>query len=198
MANHTKQPDILRELFEALGNDPFVIAECLARPLLTERLIADLAVVADVPPAPRKSFAADTVASTGNRIRITPNVGYTLPVIRDPSGGCIDDTWVATSTTKAPSARSSHTAVWTGTEMIVWGGGSNTGGRYNPVTDSWTPVSPTNAPPGGTAVWTGTEMIIWDGGSNTGGRYNPVTDSWTPVSPINAPPGAQQCGPVAK
>ena len=32
MAQHTKQPEVLRELFEALGNDPFVIAECLARP----------------------------------------------------------------------------------------------------------------------------------------------------------------------
>ena len=42
MASHTKQPEVLRELFEALGNDPFVIAECLARPVLTERLIADL------------------------------------------------------------------------------------------------------------------------------------------------------------
>src|SRR5207245_4916066 len=38
MAQHTKQPEVLRELFEALGNDPFVIAECLARPALSERL----------------------------------------------------------------------------------------------------------------------------------------------------------------
>ena len=28
MAKHTKQPEVLHELFEALGNDPFVIAEC--------------------------------------------------------------------------------------------------------------------------------------------------------------------------
>jgi hypothetical protein len=28
MAKQTKQPEVLRELFEALGNDPFVIAEC--------------------------------------------------------------------------------------------------------------------------------------------------------------------------
>src|SRR5438552_4971840 len=42
MAQHSKQPEVLRELFAALGNDPFVIAECLARPILTERLIADL------------------------------------------------------------------------------------------------------------------------------------------------------------
>jgi len=39
MAKHTKQPDVLRELFEALGNDPFVIAECLARPALADRLL---------------------------------------------------------------------------------------------------------------------------------------------------------------
>ena len=42
MASHTKQPEVLRELFAALGNDPFVIAECLARPVLTERLVTEL------------------------------------------------------------------------------------------------------------------------------------------------------------
>src|SRR5262249_25568006 len=41
MARHTRQPEGLRELFEALGNDPFVIAECLARPALAERLITN-------------------------------------------------------------------------------------------------------------------------------------------------------------
>src|SRR6476660_9161124 len=40
-ARHTKQPDVLRELFGAVGNDPFAAAECLARPVLAERLIAD-------------------------------------------------------------------------------------------------------------------------------------------------------------
>src|SRR5438876_3641788 len=42
MAQHTKQPEVLRELFEALGNDPFVIAECLARPALSERVVTNL------------------------------------------------------------------------------------------------------------------------------------------------------------
>ena len=40
MARYTKQPEVLQELFEALGNDPFVIAECLARPALADRLMA--------------------------------------------------------------------------------------------------------------------------------------------------------------
>ena len=59
--------------------------------------------------------------------------------------------------------RASHTAVWTGSEMIIWGGvmiGTyfNTGGRYNPSTDSWTAISTINAPAARgahTAVWTG-------------------------------------------
>ena len=46
MTQHTKQPEVLRELFETLGNDPAVIAECLARPILAERLIADLSTQA--------------------------------------------------------------------------------------------------------------------------------------------------------
>src|ERR1043166_7369612 len=42
MASHTKQPEVLREIFESLGNDPFVIAECIARPVLAQRLLMEL------------------------------------------------------------------------------------------------------------------------------------------------------------
>src|SRR5436309_3122790 len=42
MASHTKQPGVLREIFAALGNDPFVIAECLARQVLAHRLVTEL------------------------------------------------------------------------------------------------------------------------------------------------------------
>jgi len=67
-----------------------------------------------------------------------------------------------------PFARDFHTAVWTGSEMIVWGGLGNgavlnTGGRYNPSTDSWTATGITNAPGAravATAVWTGSQMIV--------------------------------------
>ena len=41
MAQHSRQPEMLRELFAALGNDPFVIAECLARPIVAERLLTN-------------------------------------------------------------------------------------------------------------------------------------------------------------
>jgi N-acetylneuraminic acid mutarotase len=187
MAKHTKQPEVLQELFEALGNDAFVIAECLARPALAERL--------------SKPSVANQVEKTkrGYREILPANGSYTLPTISDTAGGCMDNTWSATSLTGAPSVRNQHTAVWTGTEMIVWGGfnffATNTGARYNPSTDSWTATSDSNAPPGRvshTAVWTGSEMVIWSGADgvalvNTGGRYNPATNSWTTTTTSNAP-----------
>ena len=54
--------------------------------------------------------------------------------------------------------------VWSGTEMIVWGGlmGPSTtmddGGRYNPTTDVWTPADQTGADSSRCAyfAWAGT------------------------------------------
>jgi len=122
------------------------------------------------------------------------------------TGGRYDpgtDSWTATSTTNAPDPRAFHTAIWTGSQMVVWGGFSpfgvgldtNTGGRYNPGADSWTPTSTTNAPTGRenpTAVWTGSEMIVWGGFSypdyfDTGGRYCAAAPSPTPG------PGHRKC-----
>ena len=68
--------------------------------------------------------------------------------------------------------------------MVVWGGNGsggyrNTGGVYNPTTDSWTATATGGAPVARrgpmTAVWSGTEMLIWGGGdpmTNSGGRYD--------------------------
>ena len=119
------------------------------------------------------------------------------------ANGCSLDTWTPTSVDEnVPSARYLQTNVWTGAEMIVWGGTGSTffitGGRYTPSTDSWTPTSTgVNTPVARrdhTAVWTGTEMIVWggDGGLelNSGARYAPATDSWTPTSTgLNVPAG---------
>ncbi|MCX6185898.1 MAG: hypothetical protein NTU43_02735 [Bacteroidetes bacterium] len=103
------------------------------------------------------------------------------------------------------TARFGHSAIWTGTEMIVWGGNtgngsnpysSNDGFKYNPNTNTLTPISTVGAPTarsGHSAIWTGTEMIIWGGTGNTtnivndGAKYNPSTDSWTPISSVNVP-----------
>src|SRR5437867_7604505 len=304
IASHTKQPGVLREIFVALGNDPFVIAECLARPVLAERLVTELyahdqrfhgelkrraeaelrthgsvkqmkqtsgtytemewiksdsadPVEAGVSPAQPTRLPSQKPADTknANAVKMNSNewqervaklaaqfdsqevvgqaprlpdgrsaagaaalqkpsisqiktgvlsplqeddayyyavavmkkgkdklklatiawlkeplrswlakaevqvavtmaavsVDYGLPVISGqsdnsiPSVACTGDTWTPTSTTNAPAGRYEHTAVWTGSEMIVWGGlngsASCRGGRYSPGTCSRTATS---------------------------------------------------------
>jgi N-acetylneuraminic acid mutarotase len=108
------------------------------------------------------------------------------------TGGVYDpaaDSWSATSTTNAPSGRFYHTAVWTGSRMIVWGGDTsggplNTGGVYDPAANSWSATSTTNAPSARfyhTAVWTGSRMIVW-GGVAAGRTYVNTGGVWTPLS----------------
>ena len=200
MAQNTRQPEVLEELFEVLRNDPFVIAECLARPVLTDRLLDDQYEMVDHSQSQRTEISLkDKNANQMSDTVTAANSGYSLPTIADVTD-CAD-AWTATAV--APFARYYHTAIWTGAEMIVWGGlctgctdYPNTGGRYNPITDSWRATSTTNAPSGRwghTAVWTGSEMIIWGGVGDfvpgTGARYNPMTDSWTATSTANAPAG---------
>jgi hypothetical protein len=88
--------------------------------------------------------------------------------------------------------------------MIIWGGyqitspsHANTGGRYDPSTDSWQPTSTTGdvASPRDkhSAVWTGEEMLVWGGSHlsrdlDTGARYDPVSDTWGPSSASNGRP----------
>jgi len=121
----------------------------------------------------------------------------------DPGGNA----WTGISPTGAPTSRTFHTAVWTGTRMIVWGGAFFdglsgfdllTGGVYDPAADTWTPTSTTGAPAARdrhTAVWTGSLMVAWGGQDdlvaqlNSGGRYDPVVDAWTPTSTVSAPVG---------
>ncbi len=107
--------------------------------------------------------------------------------------------WKYMTVTGAPTPRSSHNAIWTGTEMLVWGGGANTGGKYDPQADAWTPMATANAPlarGNNSAVWvtygSTAEMIVWGGASgstyyNDGGKYDPVSNSWTAISTANAP-----------
>ena len=120
-------------------------------------------------------------------------------------------TYLPAGAPNAPSVRYAHTAVWTGSRMIVWGGltygGSlltsstpatvNSGASYDPATNTWTALSASNAPAaryGHTAVWTGSAMIVWGGTATNylaggvtpssglaGAMYDPVADVWTTV-----------------
>jgi N-acetylneuraminic acid mutarotase len=120
-------------------------------------------------------------------------------------GACVGP-WEPTAEKDAPTQRSEHVAVWTGTEMVIWGGGTSSsptsalrsGGRYNLATREWKPTSEANAPTprlGATAVWTGSAMLVWGGIDNQGNRlgdggsYDPATDTWTPINSNSAPAG---------
>jgi hypothetical protein len=70
--------------------------------------------------------------------------------------------------------------VWGGTSSVGGDGNLDTGGRYDPVMDSWAATATTGAPDARyahTAVWTGEEqMVIWGGTTlykefSTGSRY---------------------------
>jgi len=99
------------------------------------------------------------------------------------------------------AGRRFHTAVWTGSEMIVYGGyGAITwlydAASYNPMSDTWTSAS-SPAILGRydhCAVWSGTEMIVWAGTTgasaklrNDGAFYDPVAKKWTTMSTVGAP-----------
>ena len=312
MATSTKDARVLQEIFDALGNDPRVIAETLARGMLADRLLreryardealhmgarkqaeralalcaqagsdclraqgADVhkwqwviqseasPLIADRPerveltrdefaslrdrlsrelglnilPVGRRTsltdeddaFSVTEIVSSGEREICTvearwpkrefntwwesnknslraevvePSRAYVAPQIaggeRSALTTGVSEMWTPTTTVGAPGARYRHNAVWTGAEMIVWGGAPYqvSGGRYYPALDGWAPTSTGAGMPSPRAqfpaIWTGTEMIVWGGRSSqgdtdTGGRYNPNTDTWTPTSLIDAP-----------
>ncbi len=97
--------------------------------------------------------------------------------------------------------------VWTGSELVVWGGGdrdepTNTAGAaYDPVSDTWRRIA--DAPIGlnaASGVWTGREVVVF--GSLLNGRniaetltsvgvaYDPAADSWRELPPSELSPQA--------
>jgi hypothetical protein len=109
----------------------------------------------------------------------------------------------------APLASVDIEAVWAGQEMVIWVTGFTAGpsrrrfgegARYNPRTDTWTPLIPPEGFAlaelnGAALIWTGEEVILWgsDGGTGStlpasnGMMWNPNSDAWTPIAGDGAP-----------
>jgi N-acetylneuraminic acid mutarotase len=125
------------------------------------------------------------------------------------TGGIFDpftNTWSigGTNTFEAPPIRTKHTAIWTGTEMIVFGGQTdngygyiclNDGYKYNYSTNAWTLINTTGAPIpiyNHAAIWTGTAMFVTGGvngeaatngtSSSRSYSYNPATNLWAQIA----------------
>lgn len=115
-----------------------------------------------------------------------------------------DGTW-RTIAAAPLEGRSSHVAVWTGREMLVWGGHAHDGdgqptdrddgAAYAPATDTWRPLPPGPVPGiGGAAVWTGRELVLVGGYDAEGLRvlqgvmaYAPSSDSWRVLPDLPLP-----------
>ena len=197
MAAKSKEPATLRELFAALGDNPELIAECLARPIFAHRYTRQTEASSaserdcDGATAVEKEWFSQHPGDKSYR-----NSGYRLPVIKEGAREC--NSWVRIN--DIPDSRTEQSAVWTGSEMIIWGGGGpsfnplRSGGRYNPATDTWVGTSEDGPVPlprmNHVAVWTGKEMVIWGGrpdeksglSLSDGGRYDPLTDTWRPMA----------------
>ena len=132
------------------------------------------------------------VAQPGDPALVAERAPPAPEAVEDPCART--GTWRALAGIELPG-RVDHTAVWTGSEMVLWGGTQGTrsprtdGARYQPATDRWVAMSQDEAPLGRddhAAVWTGSEMIVWGGNHDSehedkldsGGRYDPVADRW--------------------
>ena len=97
---------------------------------------------------------------------------------------------------KSPlSPRQDPAIVWTGEEVIIWGGVGGDGwladgAAYSPATRSWrtiapSPLDPRQAP---LMVWTGGQVLVVGGTANVeqfavgAAAYNPDNDSWSEIS----------------
>ena len=100
------------------------------------------------------------------------------------------------------AGRSGAAAVWTGKEMIVWGGYGRSGNAgqaadgaaYDPAMRAWRAIAPAPAGVQGGAgagvAWTGDAMVVWASNSPDGpvgaAVYDPVSDTWRrlPAGPL--------------
>ena len=100
--------------------------------------------------------------------------------------------------------RHAASVVWTGREMVVWGGAwragnasiyLDDGAAYDPVGDRWRSLagSPLGPREEAFAAWTGKEVLIWGGQPGTkgtygyddfvdGALYDPAKNTWRPMA----------------
>lgn len=136
MAKWTRDPATLHELFTALDDDPYLIAECLARPILADRLmrnwyaqdehsceeaagrgqessVSSHEIAVDQPPSAKEDFEAwwsDVEPKLGRDLPEGPEAGgmiFSLPLL-SPETSCQE--WQTSSLT-FPGARTLDTTI---------------------------------------------------------------------------------------
>lgn len=188
----------------AIGSDRFLIfggeltteaknSKADFRPVIYDANLDVWSALSSAPSLPlNRAFAVWTgsrVLIWGSSVSEVTTSLYSIGYIFDPQ----NSQWTAMSTRQQPSLRYWFSAVWTGSQIVVWGGRKqdityhssglqqssllSDGAIYDPNTDVWTALP---APPAAltarflqSTVWTGSEMLIW-GGVDRQGDCNPA------------------------
>jgi N-acetylneuraminic acid mutarotase len=127
------------------------------------------------------------------------------PVTDGAAWHAATNTWRAIAPMPTTLPGNDPTAVWTGTEVLVWSSAPatpDTNGRevvlaYNPSTNTWRTLPSSGLTPrqGAVTIWTGHQLVVW-GGLNfdftyaypDGARLDPLTGTWQrlPAAPVPA------------
>ena len=109
---------------------------------ITSAQLANGAAAANLQASGQNGVATGGLVLSATENAALVNAGY----VRINARITTDDIWQLRLNGLPPARRASHSAVWTGSEMIICGGFFNDGARYNPTTDTWTPTSAGGAP----------------------------------------------------
>lgn len=128
------------------------------------------------------------------------------PACQPNWAGCQGTTpgWTPMSTVSEPpldGVWAYTTAVWTGTELLVWvlAPDATRGYRFDPAQNEWRELRSRGAVPSprvrAAVAWTGQEMLVWGGAVGRylssslgdGSAYDPLTEEWRPITHVGAP-----------
>jgi hypothetical protein len=125
-----------------------------------------------------------------------PAATATAEITTRPSPPSVGEISLQIDNIRGPlSRRFGATGIWTGSELVIWGGGQalnsdsaatyDDGAAWDPASDTWRSIAqpPIEARRRHLAGWTGQEMLVWGGESSgsalsDGAAYDPTTDSW--------------------
>lgn len=196
-------PDVMRRIrTERARRSPYRWLTAIAVATIVLAIFGTAAFLVGSEREPSDSQAPSAAASPGASATSSATTEPTPVVFETPTPtpaalGSLDGTWVPIAEAPIPG-RLGHSAVWTGTEMIVWGGDPSSarsdGAAYDPASDTWRVLAtaPIDVRYLHVATWTGTEMLVWggldraDSGRSDGAAYDPARDRWRrlPAAPL--------------
>ena len=164
------------------------------------------ATPATTTPAPTPTASLPVESSPTTRPATSTPAPSTTAIAPSPPGA-VQSLWVelepgatvalpaAPLPAPVPPAFLTSDLLWTGTELIVWGGivedpedfspPQGLGAAFDPAAGTWRQIAP---PPDGVrvgvALWTGTEMLVWSDGTpdTPSAAYDPATDTWRTIA----------------